>query len=81
MLCMQVCVCVHVVKCLSRSAEGWRVWVGFFQRSQGFSCPVVSDSTHNVTTSSCEGVSLLMRYPLDLYVCVCVRVCVCAFVC
>ena len=38
--------------------------------------------TPNVTTSSCEGVSPLMRHPLDLcvFVCVCVCVCVCVFV-
>lgn len=36
--------------------------------TQGFSCPAVRDSTRSVTTSSCEGVSLLMRCPLDLCV-------------
>lgn len=61
------CVCV----CVLWNALVADVRVGSCSQCQAWPLPVVSDGTRDVTTSSCEGVSLLMRCLLDVLVCAC----------
>lgn len=64
-----VCMCVYGVEGLSDFAEaGVCVYVCGLVTGLLLPCGQCQ-YTPNVTTSSCEGVSPLMRHPLDLCVC------------
>lgn len=76
-MCVSICVCLFMLWNPTAVLHN----AGVRRLVAGLVFPVVSDGTHNVTTSSCEGVSLLMRCPLDLYMRERMCVYVCAFVC